>query len=261
MGIRKITKVTAIVQARMGSSRLPGKVLMPLAGFPSLWWINQRLLLSKEITHIVVATSTNINNNPIVKFCIDNEISWFSGSEEDVLQRVTDAAEMFGHDKVEDIVIDITADCPLIDPVHIDHLVKELVKHNYDYISNCYNRYLPDGFDVQVYRRFALEEVNRIVKKKEYRQHSGWLIPALQKERPNEVNFKIGEWFPKGDCYYPHWGLTLDEAADYKLLKKVLNHFKKDISFSAEDVIKFLHKSPHLLKINSHIKRKIPGEL
>lgn len=261
MAIIKEAKVIAIIQARMGSGRLPGKVLLPLAGKSSLWWITQRLSLCKKVTNIIIATSTNKNNLPIIRFCQENEISWFAGDEEDVLQRVTDTVESFGRDPIADIIVDITSDCPLIDPKHIDYLVGELIKHNYDFISNCYNRYLPDGFDVQVYRRFALEEVNKKVKRKERRQHSGWNIPALQKEKPNEVSFKTFEWKPSKDLYYPHWGLTLDTKDDYRLLCKIFNHFKADISFSTEDVISYIKQNPHLLKINSHIKRKTPGEL
>jgi spore coat polysaccharide biosynthesis protein SpsF len=249
MGKRK-QKVTAILQARMGSSRLPGKVLLPLARKPVIWWMVNRCLKAKYIDDVIIATTNHPDNNPIEE-CIDKyfenspivNVFRYSGDEDNVLDRVLAAAK----ENESDIITDITCDCPLVDPIHIDILVSHLLANDIDYTSNCITRSWPDGLDIQVYYTSVLEECKKIFQPD---HHVGINIGH------NPEFFSVHNWLAKEDMYYPDWGLTLDTSEDYELLQKIFNHFGSDVFFRVEDVVKYLKDNPYLLKINSHIKRK-----
>ena len=243
-------KVVAVVQARMSSARLPGKVLLSLASKPVLWWICARCILANRIDNIVVATTSDPSNDPIADkhyLPYGCEAFRYEGDENDVIGRVLAAA-----DQVKtDIIVDITADCPMIDPRHIDHLIKMLIKNDLDYVSNCVRRTWPDGFDVQVYTREALAWTKGQLNPK---QHAGWNIA-----RHPEV-FKIMNWPASSDMHWPDLGLTLDTREDYVLLQILFREFGDDPAFAVEDVVKFLKANPELVEINKGIRRKTPEE-
>ena len=243
-------KTTAIVQARMNSTRLPGKALLPLAGKPVLWWICARCLLAKRINKVVVATTNNVSNASIADrhyLPYGCEVFRYKGNEDDVIGRVLAAANY----AEADIIVDITGDCPMIDPRHIDRLIKMLIKHDLDYVSNCVRRTWPDGLDVQVYKTEALAQTIGLYNPK---QHAGWNIA----QHP-EV-FKIMNWPASPDMHWPDLGLTLDTREDYVLLQILFREFGSDPGFAIEDVIKFLRANPELVEINKGIRRKTPEE-
>ena len=254
-------KVVAIIQARMSSTRLPGKVLLPLAGKPVLWWIAKRALLAEFVDVAVIATTWDSKNDPINGFCnyegvfddIDKGcvLYRYTGKENDVIGRVIAAANF----RRADIVVDITADCPAIDPKHIDKLIKKLKMlkdQNLDYVSNdVVSRSWPDGLDIQVYWTDALIKCKRLFNPQ---QHCGWNIA----QHP-EV-FNIHHWRARPSMRWPELGLTLDTLEDYEMLKVLFDKFGKDDSgFSAETVIKFLKKNREYIT-NADVRRKTPEE-
>jgi spore coat polysaccharide biosynthesis protein SpsF len=241
----------------MGSTRFPGKVMSMILGKPNLQRIVERVKQARKIDHIVVATSTSFGDYEIVQFC-KNELGVFAyrGSENDVLNRVYKAAETVQATHV----VDITADCPLVDPRHIDFLIKQIIRKKLDYISNIVERCFPDGFDVQVYTMKILEQLNFLVSNKTHRSHTGWNVLQYIKQLEFSLGrkIKIGFLKPSKKYWFPDWGLTLDELADKEVLENIFFHFKNN-SFSAIDVIEYLLKNPDILKINKNVKRKEPG--
>lgn len=253
----KKKKVVAIIQARIGGSRLPGKVMMKLGDKPALLHIIERVRRAKLVDEIVVASpNTHEDKDTICSFVNELEIptiKTFVGSNEDVLYRIFMAANSTD----ADIVVDITADCPLVDPAHIDMLVDAVANAGSFYASNCHPRSWPDGFDVQVYTFAALKKMNGSVLNMKHRCHVGWNMWNYRYECfKNELYNHLPA---PPDYYYPEWGLTLDTHQDFILLGKIFKHFP-DNAFTAEEAIDYIKENPELLQINNSVKRKTPGE-
>ena len=243
-------KVIAIITARMRSTRLPGKSLLPLAGKPVLWWIAARILHCRYVDDIIIATTNHKANIPIADnhyLPFGSKVFQYKGEEDDVISRVLACAKW----AKANIIVDITGDCPLIDPRHIDYLINKLKKGDYDYTSNCSHRTWPDGLDIQVYKTKALEKVKN---KFNPEHHTGWNIA----QHP-EV-FKTYNRAAPMSMHWPELGLTLDTPEDYELLKIIFDKFGNEAAFKIEDVIMFLRATPELLKINKNVRRKIPEE-
>lgn len=255
-------KVVAIIQARMGSTRLPGKVLMPICGKPSIHIMYDRIMQSKCVDDVVIATTSDIKDDCIRNYCYDVlKCSVYRGSNNDVLGRVLKSATI----AKADIIVDLTADCPLVDPLHIGILVREVKNNHHDYASNTIIRSWPDGFDIQVYTRELLCKVDKIVTDYNHRCHVGWNIIHYIDQLRIDGKIKILNYRAATENFYPEWGLTLDEEEDYELLKVIFKHFNdskefKNKIFTAQDVISFIKKDISILNINSKIKRKIPGQ-
>lgn len=259
-------KVVAIVQARMNSTRLPGKVMLPLVGDkPVLDVVVSRVAAAKSISQVVVATSLNTADSAISNWCARNRVACYKGSEADVLGRVYGAAKMFR----ADVVVDITADCPLVDPGHIDRLITEFTGANesykptavnncaLDYVSNCWERQWPDGLDVQVYSMLALDRVAHC--EDSVREHVGWNVHRLAER----FDFHLRQVSPPPKYRRPELGLTLDEFQDYELLKKLFVEMylaHGTVLFPAEAALDYLLARPELMAINADVKRKVPGE-
>ena len=244
-------KIVALIEARMTSFRLPGKVLLPLAGIPSLECMISRIQGSHYLDDVVVATTVNIEDGPIEDLCLRIGCQYYRGSEDDVLQRVLDAA----HEKKADLIVEITGDCPLIDHRHIDHLIDLYYSGDYDYASNIIERSFPDGFDVQVFPTKVLEIVDQLTDDPIDRVHVSYYIYT------HPERFKLVNWRAEGEMYWPELGLTLDEQDDYELLRIIyekLMPINKD--FSAEDVVSLLRRNPKYLEINAHVRRKTASE-
>lgn len=248
-------KVVCIIQARLGSTRLPGKVLKDLNGKTVLQHIVERVKRAKEVDEIIVATSTAQEDLLIYNYCKEVlNVNVFLGDEEDVLSRVLEASEYAN----AAYIVDITGDCPLIDPNEIDFLVKKTKEFdsNYVYVSNVHPRILPDGFDIQVYTDAALYSIDSFVENKKHRAHTGWNILQYSEYLPDLKVYNKCTY--PNEYYHPNWFLTLDTIEDYTLLRIIFKHFKAN-DFTMRDVVKYLLENPVLLEINSHIPRKIPG--
>jgi spore coat polysaccharide biosynthesis protein SpsF len=240
-------KCDAIIQARMGSSRLPGKALIFLEGKPVLQHIIERLRRSKYIDDVIVATTTNEADNPIIELCQSLNCSFYRGSEEDVLQRVLDTAL---HYKT-DIIVEVTADCPMADPMVADEIIEGLVSKHFHYCSNVVIRTYPRGFDIQAFWTVALNRVNNEVDNEVDRQHvSTWFYKNPKSKGKYNICSNTLD-----DVDLSHIRLTLDTEEDYKTLQKVFSLFN-DNTFSYQDIIHLCKANTNLFSTNSHIQQK-----
>jgi spore coat polysaccharide biosynthesis protein SpsF len=238
--------IVAIVQARMTSERLPGKVLMKILGKPVLWHVVTRLSWSRLIDKVVVATTTNEKDIPIVKLCREMLIDVFTGSEMDVLDRYYEAAKEY-HAKT---VVRITADCPLIDPRIVDRIIRCHLedKERFDFVSNNHPATFPDGLDTEVFSFEALEKAWKKAKKPYEREH---VTPYIW-DQPEK--FRIGNVENNEDLSATErW--TLDYKEDFELIKAIYENLyvaraRKGRIFYMEDVLKLLEHKPGLRDIN-----------
>ncbi len=235
-------KVVAIIQARMTSSRLPGKVLMPLANKPVLAHIVERLSYCKMIEKIVVATTNEVSDDLVADYCDNNNIDCYRGSLEDVLDRYYQTAKIHHADPI----VRITGDCPVIDPVVVDAVITGYLSGEYD----CYGLggEFPDGLDCTVFSFSAIERAWEKAKLKSEREHVG---PYIE-NNPNLFRNGMLELFKGLDNQ--RW--TLDEPNDYKLLSKIFNElYRLDSPFLTHEILQFIQNNPDLLAINSKIVR------
>ncbi len=240
-------RIVATIEARMTSSRLPGKVLLPALGYPMLHHLVARLRAVPSIDDIVLATTTNITDDSLIAFAEKENTKVFRGSENDVMSRVICAAE-FGH---ADVIVEITGDCPIIDPDIVEQTIRMFKTHDVVYVSNGLIRSYPDGMDTQVFR---LETLKR---------SAAMTNDPLDREHVSLHMCKHPELFPRLNLIAPpslHWpelGLTLDEPADYELIKQLIEYFGESPPlFSCFDVIRVLHEKPEWIEINRDVKRK-----
>lgn len=250
-------KKVAIIQARMGSTRLPGKVLFKLGDREVLKLVYDRVAKS-NVDEVVVATTHNPLDDEIVNFCEQNKIKCFRGSEDDVLGRVYECAVKHG----ADVIVEITADCPFVDYRHINKMLKFFcVNLNpFKYISNCFPRSWSDGFDIQIYNMTSLATTLRLPGTN--KEHVGWNIQNILSD---VVLWK--SHYPAPDKYrQPEIGLTLDTKEDYVLLNTIADilTFRRGAKnldeVSAEEIMDLVLDNPKLLEINKHVQRKVPGE-
>ncbi len=235
-------KVVAIVQARMGSTRLSGKVMMEIAGKPMLGHIIDRLKRAELIHSIVVATTDKETDAPIVKLAEDSGTASYAGSEEDVLDRYYQAAKGF----VVDAVVRITADCPLIDPRVADRVIQRYLVEDCDYAANTLKRTYPDGLDVEVFSYTALERAWNEARWVSEREH---VTPYIRK---NPDKFRLASVESGVDLSYLRW--SVDRPEDLKFIKQVYEHlYKEGRVFYMEDILGLLKKHPDLKQINQGI--------
>jgi len=235
-------KVVAIIQARMSSSRLPGKVLMPLAGVPVLGHVVDRLCSCKMVDEIVVATSLDASDDLISDYCRNAGINVFRGSLDDVLDRYYQAASEYQADPV----VRITADCPAIDPVVVDAVIAGFLSGNFDLYS--LGGEFPDGLDCSVFSFGAIERAWKEAKLNSEREHVG---PYIEN---NPQLFRNGKLELFHGLSKQRW--TLDEPVDYELLSKVFGRlYREDSHFLTHEVLKFIGENPALSNINSGIVR------
>lgn len=231
--------VGCIVQARMGSTRLPGKTLMEISGKPVLWYVVERLKKCKKIGSIAVATSTNAKDNAIEEFCRENGIKCCRGSEQDVLARFFDCAKKHGFG----IVVRVTADCPLIDPKTVDLVVESLLKGNCDYAGNTSLRTFPRGLDVEAFSFKALERVFFEAKGQPEREH---VTPYIYLHR--EI-FKVKDVESPKLLHRPDIRLCIDTKEDFELVESIFLHFK-DPLVKVEKAIKWIDGNPSAAVLN-----------
>lgn len=239
-------KTHVIIQARMGSTRLPGKVLMPLAGKPALSHLISRVSAATTVDGIILATSVLASDDPIAHWCAENGVLCVRGDESDVLARYLEAVETHP----SEIVVRITGDCPLMDPEIIDRLVTTLKEHPSapDYHSNTLPpRMIPHGLDVEVFRADALRRAGREAIAPEEREH---VTPFLYR---NPQIFTILRADHPEDISHHRW--TLDTPEDNRFLDKVLGALPPG-AFSWRDTLDALRENPEWAAINSAVTQK-----
>lgn len=237
-------KYLVLIQARCGSSRLPNKVLKDLSGKTDLQWVIERVNRSKRVDEVMVITSIEKNNLPLIELCTKLDTRVFVGSEDDVLDRYYQAARLLQ----PEYVIRITADCPLFDWRYLDMAIESMEK-DADY-RGAFEETFPDGLDIEIMKFSAL--------------HKSWKEAVMASEREHATQYirKHPEMFKLQELKCPidnigHMRWTLDEPDDYEMLSKVYEHFvsvgRED--FVTEDVIEFLKNNPDIEAINTGIMR------
>lgn len=235
-----MTNIVAILQARTSSSRLPGKVLKRLGGHLMFVYQARRVLKSKKITRLVVATSDQQTDDAIEEACKIENLSCFRGSLDNVLSRFYGAACQYQ----ADTIVRLTADCPLIDPNIIDACIDKLVTEKLDYVSNCVTRTYADGMDVEVFTLSALNKAFKLSMLKSEREH----VTSYIWKRP-EV-FLLGNIVDIED--QSSLRLTVDYEEDFQLIEKIVHHFN-DIgnkNFSYEDIKHYFYNNPEVANVN-----------
>ena len=237
-------KIIALVQARMTSTRLPGKVMLPLLNKSLLVRMVERVEKARLIHEVIVATSTVEEDDHIEQECIQNNVSFFRGDPLDLLDRHYKAA----CESDADIVLKIPSDCPLIDPSIIDQVISFYLEssHFYDYVSNLHPATFPDGNDVELMTFYALEKSWFEATRQMEREHT---TPYMW-EHP--VKFRVGNVLWKSGLDYSmshRW--TIDYKEDYLLIKEIFETlYKTKPNFTLEDILELLERKPRLNEIN-----------
>ncbi len=239
--------VLAIIQARMGSTRLPGKILKKVNGKALLAYQLERVSQSKCIDKIVIATTINQKDEPIVEFCEQYGVDYYRGPENDVLARYYEAAEQFEGD----IIVRLTSDCPIIDPIVMDETICYYIDHasEFDYVSNTIERMYPRGLDTEVFSSEALEKSYKEAMLERDREH----VTAYMYTNPQI--FRIGSISNPQDLGNHRW--TVDTVEDFQLVELILsNLYSENELFNMRDVIDLLDNHPDWVQLNSHIEQK-----
>lgn len=234
--------IVAIVQARMGSTRLPNKVMKVIDGTPMIELLLTRLSRSQKIDSIVLATSEHKDNDPLVEHVQKLGFMVVRGSENDVLQRYLTAA----HEVQADIVVRITGDCPLIDAALVDQVIESFIAQKVDYLSNTAPPTYPDGLDTEVFTVTALERAALETREPYDREH---VTPYLR--RPGL--FKTQSMSHVEDLSALRW--TVDEPVDFEVVSNVFHHFAPEVHFSWQQVLELQKHQPHLFAANQDILR------
>lgn len=240
-------RIVAIIEARFSSTRLPGKVLMPILGQPMLVRIVQRLKLARTLDDIVVATTDSAADDAVIDAMNYMGAHSFRGSETDVLDRVVKAAQAAN----SDIIVEVTGDCPLIDPGLVDKVVADFLVGGADFVSNIIPHTTPRGTDVRVFRTSQLAEINRTSTDPADHEHvSLHFWEHLDRYACRNVEMDLPD-------VVSEIRLTVDTAEDLELVRAIYEGlYEKNPTFNLVDVLDFLNSRPELLELNRHIEQK-----
>jgi len=235
-------KIVALVQARMGSARLPNKVMGLIGGIPMIELLLSRLSRAKKVDQIIVATSIDKRNQLLVEHVRKLGYACEQGSENDVLDRFVQAAR--AHQA--DVVVRITGDCPLVDPELVDEVILRFKSSGVDYFSNISPPTYPDGLDIEVCTFKALEEASQTTSNPYDREH---VTPYLRESG----KFSTATMQNSQDLSALRW--TVDEPADFNVIEKVFLHFHPSIDFTWGEVLNLQRQQPDIFNINQHLIR------
>jgi len=239
-------KIVAIVEARMTSSRLPGKHLMEILGRPILGYLIDRLKTIESIDSIIIATTKNQTDDVLVEFANNSGVEVYRGDENDVMGRVLCAAKYFQ----ADIICEVTGDCPIIDPQLVEQVVQTFLHNKVVYVNNG-KQGIPDGMGAQVFSTAALEKSASQTNELLDREHVTLHI------RNNPSQFPAIYIGSMPSMNRPELAVTLDVREDFELIKKIIEYFNMSKPlFGCLDVISLLESKENWIEINSHINRK-----
>jgi len=241
-------KVIAVIQARTGSSRLPGKVLSEISEKPMLWHVVDRLKHANTLDSIIIATTDKQKDDCLADFCGRHGILVSRGSEEDVLDRYYKAAKEYR----AEVVVRITGDCPLVDPEIVDNVVSSYLKNsnNLAGASNTIERTYPRGLDAEAVSFLALQETWKNAREPYQREH----VTTYIYEHPKV--YKMLSVKHDENLSYLRW--TVDEEADLRFVREIYERlYKKNSIFLTNNVLEVLKKEPSLAKINKNVKQKL----
>lgn len=234
-------RIVAIIQARMGSSRLPGKILKDLCGKPALYRMLERVRQSKYIDEIVIATSDETCDDQLVEICHSWGVSTFRGSNSDVLSRYWGAAQVYP----SDICVRLTSDCPVIDPAVIDEIIEYFLEHDYRYVSG--SEKLPNGIGAEVFTRELLEEAAVNSTEGYEREH---VTPYMYWKQDSVGYCPLSEDLSM-------YRITLDTTEDYEVISNIYEAlYKPGNTYTMEDIICYLKQHPEVMAINCNVHQK-----
>lgn len=235
-------KIVAVVQARMGATRFPNKVMLPVCGTPMIGLLLERLARSRRIDQIVLATSTDARNEPLVYYVRGLGYATYQGSENDVLDRYFQTARQ----AAADVVVRITGDCPLIDPQLVDSVIDRFLDGGADYVSNISPPTYPDGLDTEVFSFTALQTAHGKASERAQREHvTPYLRESAEFSRRNHAHSE--------DLSARRW--TVDEPADLAVIAEVFGHFAPRRDFSWLEVLALHERRPEVFAANQHLIR------
>lgn len=231
-------KIGCIIQARMGSTRLPGKVMLNIdEKNPIIYYVIKQISESRLCDQIVIATTTLPEDEKIVKFAKNMSIPCFRGSAEDVLDRYYQCAKIFSLSTI----IRITSDNPLIDPKLVDDAISFYKSNSYDYVTNCRERTFPQGTEIEIFSFNALEKIWKNARKLSEREH---VTPYFYNNPDQFKMFNI-----KNNENISHLRWTVDREKDLELVKKIILKIKKS-PILMKDILELFQKEPELIDIN-----------
>jgi spore coat polysaccharide biosynthesis protein SpsF len=236
--------IFGVLQARLSSSRLPGKVLKQILDRPMLEMQIERCRRAKHMDRLIIATSRDSSDNPIQTLCEKMGLPFYRGSLDDVLDRFYQAV----HAHKPDYVVRLTGDCPLIDPEIIDKTIAFGLSGSYDYANNCLQPTFPDGLDVEVMRLSSLETAWREATLGSDREH---VTPFLYR---HPERFRIGCYKNNVDLSHLRW--TVDEPADFALVTEIYKAlYPQNPNFGYRDILSLLDQHPELTHMNINLSR------
>lgn len=246
--MQAVPRIVASIEARMSASRLPGKVLMDVAGTPALERLVRRLTRAESIDAIVLATTTNPADDPLAEWAAARQLPCYRGSEDDVLDRVVEAHRMMG----SEIIVEVCGDTPLLDPRVIDAAVTRFLHGDVDVVSNTARLTWPQGIDAQVFRFDALEKVARTQADPAVREH----VSLYFYENPE--TYRIHHLTAPAKETAPEVRLQLDYAEDLDLIRAVYGRLEPRFGdgFSVRDILDLLASEPDLAALNAHCREK-----
>lgn len=239
----KHMNVVAIIQARMSSTRLPGKVLADICGKPMLYHVVARAQQARTLSLVAVATTTDPGDDVIETYCQAERVPCSRGSQADVLDRYYRAADQFK----ADVIVRLTSDCPLLDPAVIDKVVGTFLAGQFDFVSNVQEPTYPDGLDTEVCSRDALGRAWREARLTSEREH----VTSYIKKHPEL--FRLANVENETDLSELRW--TVDEPQDLELVRRVYRHFTASRFFGMNDIVTLLREDPQLTIVNAGFAR------
>jgi spore coat polysaccharide biosynthesis protein SpsF len=256
-------RVIAIIQGRMSSSRLPGKILADIAGQPMLQRVFMRTTRSATVTQTIFATTTDASDDPVAEYCDFSGIPFTRGSLFDVLDRYYQTAK----GTKADVIVRITADCPVIDPALIDDVVNTLLEGEYDFVCNRlpppWSRTYPIGLDVEACTFKVLEKAWKKAKEPQHREHAmpyfyeGVELSAVSRQRSEGVSprgFRVA--LLNHITNFGNFRWTVDTLEDLEFMRQVYSRFDSRDDFTWKEVLDLIHDNPELMKINSGVQHK-----
>lgn len=240
-------KTIVIIQARMGSTRLPGKIVKPLGATDVLTYVTSRCKKIQVVDEVIVATSTLPQDDAVEVWCQEHDVTCFRGSEEDVLDRYVQCA----HAYKPDYVMRVTADCPFVDYELASRVVASMVEQRKDVMRLV--GAMPRGLAVELISYEALLRIHEVGKEQRHREHVTYYAYEYAKE------FTFAEYAVPSDRLHPEFRITLDTEEDYALCVAIAEYFTDEL-MSSVDVIQFLLDHPEVAKLNAHIEQKPVNE-
>jgi spore coat polysaccharide biosynthesis protein SpsF len=236
--------ILAILQARVSSTRLPGKVLKTIIGKPMILHQLDRLRRVRSVDKLILATSTDDSDKPLINLCHREGIEWYAGSLDDVLDRFYQVASKF----TPDTIVRLTGDCPLTDSELIDQVIQFHIDGGYDHTSNSVEPTFPNGLDVSVFEHHCLEQAWREATLASDREH----VDTFIWRQPDR--FKVGHYKDTIDRSHLRW--TVDEPEDFELISRIYGSlYPQNHNFTTDDILRLLDKNPEWSMINSRFTR------